>query len=127
MCGYSIGTGPANYVAANRETAALALIAPYVDGYDLYNNFLPVFRSPLLRGLVTFKMESCVFAKSVKVTPLVIASADDRTVPLASSESLASSYHNATLQRLDGRSHAGLPADPVCLGMVSDYFREAFS
>ncbi len=127
VCGYSIGTGPANYVAANRETAALALIAPYVDGYDLYNNFLPVFRSPLLRGLVTFKMESCVFAKSVKVTPLVIASADDRTVPLASSESLASSYHNATLQRLDGRSHAGLPADPVCLGMVSDYFREAFS
>ena len=125
VCGYSIGTGPANYVAANRDVSALALIAPYAEGYDLYNNFLPVFRHPLLRGLVSFRMESRVFAQSVKVTPLIVASADDCTVPLASSETLAGCYPQAVFQRLDGRSHAALPVDPACLGLVSDYFREA--
>ena len=127
VCGYSIGTGLANYVAANRDVSALALIAPYADGYDLYNNFLPVFRSPLLRGLVSFRMESRIFAESVNVTPLVIASADDRTVPLAGTETLVECYQNAVFHRLDGRSHAGLPVDPACLGLVSDYFREAIS
>ena len=125
VCGYSIGTGAANYAAANRDVSALALIAPYADGYDLYNHFLPVFHHPLMRGLVSFKMESRVFAKDVKATPLIVASADDRTVPFASSEALARCYPNALFHRLDGRTHAQLPADGECLRLVSDYFREA--
>ena len=38
--GYSIGTGPAVYLAANREAAGLFLMAPFANGYDLYNNVL---------------------------------------------------------------------------------------
>ena len=125
VCGYSIGTGAANYVAANRDAAALALVAPYADGYDLYNNFLPVFRNPFMRGLVSFRMESRVFAENVKVTPLIVASADDRTVPLASSEALADCFDSVDFHRLDGRNHAQPPADGECLRLISDHFREA--
>ncbi|MCL2461398.1 MAG: esterase FrsA, partial [Defluviitaleaceae bacterium] len=34
--GFSIGTGPAVYLAANRPAAGLFLLAPYASGYDLY-------------------------------------------------------------------------------------------
>lgn len=122
---YSIGTGAANYVAANRDVDSLALMAPYADGYDLYNNLLPVFHSPVLRGLVSFKMESAVFAQKVRVTPLLLASARDGTVPFESSQRLAGCYENAVFRPVDVADHNGFWQSAECLQLVSDHFKEA--
>ena len=122
---YSIGTGAANYVAANRDVASLALMAPYADGYDLFNNLLPVFHGPLLRGLVSFKMESAVFAQKVRVTPLLLASVHDGTVPFESSQRLAGCYESAVFQPVDVADHNGFWQSAECLRLVSDCFKEA--
>jgi hypothetical protein len=45
--GFSIGTGPAVYLAANREAAGLFLLAPFASAYDIYNSVLPIFHGPL--------------------------------------------------------------------------------
>jgi pimeloyl-ACP methyl ester carboxylesterase len=86
--GYSIGTGSAVYLAANRPVSGLILAAPYASGYDLYNNMLPVFRGPM-RLLVKQKLPSETYAPDITCPVLIIASRADETIPLTSSERLA--------------------------------------
>ncbi|MDR0465069.1 MAG: hypothetical protein LBG94_08160, partial [Treponema sp.] len=62
--GYSLGTGSAVYLAANRPVAGLILAAPYANGYDIYNNILPVFKGPL-KLLVKQKLPSDKYASLV--------------------------------------------------------------
>ncbi|MBQ6065856.1 MAG: hypothetical protein IJK89_03465 [Clostridia bacterium] len=123
--GYSVGTGPANFVVANREIGALVLMAPYADGCDLFNHFIPVFRFPVLQRLISFKMDNASLAGRVKVAPLVIASHNDETVPFASSERLVSCYADAVFEAVDVPDHAAFWNSVACLQMASDYFTEA--
>ncbi|MBN1776264.1 MAG: hypothetical protein JW817_07355 [Clostridiales bacterium] len=92
--GYSMGTGPANYVASKRDVAGLILMAPYADFYDMYNSSINIFHGPM-RLLVTFKMESIRFAEDIRVIPLVFASEADEMIPFVSSERLVRAYPEA--------------------------------
>lgn len=123
--GYSVGTGPANFVAANREIGSLVLMAPYADGYDLFNNIIPVFHMPVLRRLVSFKMDNAALAERVNVTPLIVASHNDETVPFASSERLAGRYTDVVFEAVDVADHASFWNSVACLQLASDYFTEA--
>lgn len=123
--GYSVGTGVANCVAANREIGSLVLMAPYADGYDLFDNFIPVFRSDLTRRMISFKMESSAWAAKVKAAPLLLASRSDRTVPFESSQRLSACYVQAELREVDVADHAGFWSSSECLQAASDHFREA--
>ena len=125
--GYSVGTGPATCVAANREILSLVLMAPYADGYDLFNNFIPVFHSVPMKALVSFKMENCKLAERVTVTPLILATEHDRTIPFASSERLASCFADAIFRKVDVSDHWTFWSNAECLRLSSDHFREAVS
>ena len=87
MC-FSLGTGSGVYLAANRSVAGLILIAPYANGYDLYNNVLPVFYGPM-RLLVRQKLPSDEYAPKVTCPVLMIASRNDEIIPFSSSEKLS--------------------------------------
>ena len=122
--GYSMGTGVANYVAAHRAVAGLVLMAPYADGYDLYNSIVDVFHGPL-RLLVAFRMESVRFAGTVQVEPLIVASVDDQTVPFASSERLTGAYPaGCDLARFSGLGHNDFWGSDAVLVRIGDYIRE---
>ena len=122
--GYSMGTGVANYVAANCAVAGLVLMAPYADGYDLYNSIVDIFHGPL-RLLVAFRMESVRFAETVAVEPLIVASVDDHTVPFASSERLASAYPaGCDLAQSDGLGHNDFWGSDEVFVRIGDYIRE---
>lgn len=89
--GFSIGTGVATYVASEREVAGLILAAPYADGFDLFNNFAPIFYGPT-RLTVPYRMEAVKFAEKVDVRPLILATRPDALVPFESSERLAKAF-----------------------------------
>ncbi len=91
LMGYSLGTGVANYVASQRDPAGLILMAPYADGCDLYNHYLPIFYGPL-RLLVAYPMPAAGYAGQTAVRPLILASEDDETVPYQSSVRLSRAY-----------------------------------
>jgi len=89
--GYSIGTGAAVYLAANRPVAGLILAAPYANGYDLYNAMLPIFKGPL-RLLVKQRFKSDEYARYVTCPVMIIASRSDETVPYSSTQRLSAEF-----------------------------------
>ena len=89
--GYSVGTGPAVYLASQRDLDALILYAPYSDGNDLYNNIIDIFHGPLER-LISFNIKSKEYASSVKEDTLILASEKDELIPYLSSSELADKF-----------------------------------
>ncbi len=105
VMGYSLGTGPSVYLAANRPVAGLVLLAPYATGADIYNAMLPIFVGPAV-GLVKQKFPSLDYAPQVTCDTLVIASHDDEAVPFLSSKRLVSSFKTSVeLVELSGVNH----------------------
>jgi len=87
VMGFSLGTASAVYLAANRPVAGLILLTPYANGYDLYNNVLPVFHGPL-RLIVRNRLLSERYAPLITSPVLIVASENDEIVPFSSSEKL---------------------------------------
>jgi len=106
--GFSLGTGSAVYLAANRPVAGLIIVAPYANGYDLYNNVLPIFHGPM-RLLVRQKFPSDQHAPGVTCPVLLIASRGDEIIPFSSSERLgAMFYGDVNFVVLDNVRHNGI-------------------
>ena len=124
VMGYSLGTGPANYVAGSRDVAGLILQAPYQNGYDLFNSQVPVFYGPL-RLLVTYEMPSNEFAKNVRVVPLILATQDDRVVPYESSQALSEIYpKGCRFISLSGFGHNGFGGSDRVAEEINEYLWE---
>lgn len=124
ILGFSIGTGVANYVASQRDVRGLALLAPYANGFDLYNRQINIFYGPL-RLLVAFHMEAEEYARAVRVTPLIYASDTDEIVPYESSKRLSEAYPNgAEFRIVAGAAHNELFRAETFLG-VREYFNAA--
>ena len=119
--GVSVGTGPAVYLAANRQAAGLFLLAPYASGYDLYNSVLPVFHGPL-RLLVKHKFTSDQYAASITAPVLIIASKSDEIVPFASSEKLVKCFPDEpTFVTLSGVGHNGIMFNKTTLSSIQSF------
>jgi len=122
--GYSIGTGSAVYLAANRPVAGLILAAPYANGYDLYNNVLPIFHGPL-RLLAIQKLPSDQFAPRATCPVLIIASRIDETIPFSSSERLSTLFPgNMEFTVLDNTLHGYVPSAEGVLDKVQFFLLE---
>lgn len=105
LMGYGLGSGVANYVASERQPTGLILMAPYADGYDLYNSYANVFHGPL-RGLVSFKMRAVKFAEKVDVKPLLLVSNTDEVISYESAVRLFEKYKNGgNFVTIDGIGH----------------------
>ena len=121
VLGYSIGTGPANYVATNRDVAGLMLMAPYADGVDLFNSVVNIFHGPL-KLLVSYNMSSVAFAKDIVVRPLIFASEQDELVPYASAVRLSAAYPDGCeFVTVSGIRHNGFWHSTAVLDGIAKY------
>jgi len=119
--GYSIGTGPAVYLAAHRETGGLFLLAPFANGYDLYNSVLPIFHGPL-RLLVRNPFPSDHYAKTITSPVLLAASRHDEVIPFASPERLNASFGGeTTFIVLSNVGHTGIMFNRTTLDSIGTY------
>jgi alpha/beta superfamily hydrolase len=125
--GYSIGTGVADYVASKRAAAGLILMAPYSDGYDLYNGFVNIFHGPV-RKLVAFRMESVKFAGNVSINPLILASKSDKMVNYSSSVRLSKAFQSGCkLKTIKNIGHNEFWGSETVLKYIADYLVEVNS
>ena len=119
--GYSIGTGPAAYLAAHRAVAGLFLLAPYANSYDLYSSVLPIFYGPM-RLFVRHRFRSDKCAGETRIPALVVASRDDEIVPFASSKKLVGCFGGeCTFIPLNGVGHGSILFDRTALESVKAY------
>ena len=127
LMGYSIGTGVANYVASERNSRGLLLIAPYADGYDLYNQFAGVFYGPM-RLLVAFPMESVQFAEQITVQPVLLASKSDEMVRYESSVRLSKAYQcGVRFETIEGIKHNEFWGSNIVQQYIKEYLEEVHS
>lgn len=121
--GFSLGTGVATYVASEREVVGLILAAPYADGFDLFNNFAPIFYGPT-RSTVPYRMEAVKFAEKVDVRPLILATRPDALVPFESSERLAKAFPSgAEFVAQDDVEHHWVWSTEIASAEIAEYLR----
>lgn len=105
LCGFSIGSGAANYVASQRDVSGMILIAAYAEGSDLYNSYADIFYGPM-KYLISFKMKSFEFAENVELKPLIIQSDSDEIVKYESAVRLSKAFPNGcNFITLNGLNH----------------------
>lgn len=104
VMGFSVGTGAAVYAAANYDTEALILNAPYDNMTNIYNDNLNIFHGPL-KKLVHNRFTSDVYARSVTEPVLIIASEDDKVINFCHSRRLSKCFDNAEFIAIKGAGH----------------------
>ena len=125
VMGYSFGCGPAAYVASLYDVSGLILLAPYESIYDLYNSVTPVFYGPM-RLLISFQMDTGVYAEKVKCAPLIIASRADERIPYRCSLALSEHYtEDAQFITIRETAHGDLTTDDEVLEAISLYLNAA--
>ncbi len=125
VMGYSLGTGPACYLASETNVDGLILLAPYKDAYDVFNNKLNVFHGPL-KLLVTYRMDSMKYAEKVTCPVLIFASDSDSVIPYHSSKSLASGFENdhVDFNTMSGLGHDEFLGHFEVINSVSDFVED---
>jgi hypothetical protein len=102
--GYSLGTGVAVDLAAQRPVAGVVLVAPY-DSMSL----IGLKQSPLfapLSGIMHRYFDSMSWAPSISAPVLVLIGASDAAVPPALSQRLAAAWGGeATVEVYEGENH----------------------
>lgn len=125
VMGYSFGCGPAAYVASLYDVSGLILLAPYESIYDLYNSVTPVFYGPM-RLLISFQMDTGVYAEKVKCAPLIIASRADERIPYRCSLALSEHFTEDTqFITIKETAHGDLTTDDEVLEAISLYLNAA--
>jgi uncharacterized protein len=104
VIGYSYGTGMAAYLASQRESVGLVLVAPYRDVLDLYNAIIPVFHSPF-QWFITDIIDTKEYAKAIKVKTLIITSDSDTTIKKSIPYALSNYFSNASVTEFTGMKH----------------------
>ncbi len=119
VLGRSLGTGPAVYLAAQREARRLILTTPY-DGIALSAEkaypWLPV--SLILKD----PFPSFRFAPKVEEKTLVILAKDDQKIPYQSSKNLIDAFATKPeVITLRGTTHSAIVRHPLYLKTISDF------
>jgi uncharacterized protein len=120
VLGYSIGTGPAAYVAAYNHPKKLILQAPYYSLPDAMNHLRPSFDT----AKIAFHFNTWQFVKKTTV-PIVIFHGDqDKMFYYGSSEKLSAFFKPGDkLITLKGAGHPFMDQNPVYLDSLKTILR----
>lgn len=111
--GYSMGTGLAQYVAAERDVAAVILDAPYVKMCELMTrqSYLPACYMPFVQ-----KWNSAALVPRLSAPVLVQHGTADQLIPVQHGKRLSDLMKAAgldvTLHMVEGASHSNLAGQP---------------
>ena len=110
ILGYSIGTGPASYLAANNPVDLLILQAPFISLQDLRRRYFPIFPGFLLR----YDMDNKSWLKEADVPIIIFHGEADTVIPFDSSLKLKESLKQVKkFIPIPGQGHNGMTFHPI--------------
>lgn len=118
--GYSLGTGPATYLAANKDIYKLVLIAPYSSMTDAVNTKVPIFYGPL-KYLIRSRFEAVKYFEDVSVDSLLIYSSTDKVIKPKLTKKLAKANNKSTLYKVEGLIHRNMINDDQVLNEIKSF------
>jgi alpha-beta hydrolase superfamily lysophospholipase len=105
IAGYSIGTGPAAYLASKNHPKALLLLAPYYNLTALGDNQFPFVPHFLLK----YKFETNAFIQKVTAPIYIFHGNKDQVIPHENSERLSKLLkHSDHFFTLEDEDHIGI-------------------
>ncbi len=93
--GRSLGSGVVCWLATQRELAAVVLVTPFDSIVRIAQNLYPIFP---VRWLLKDHFPSADFAPDIKMPVLVMIAADDRVIPLQSTQRLIDAFNQPVKQ-----------------------------
>ncbi len=127
--GYSIGTGPASYLAARRELSSLILLAPYEKYYnntmrnadrDLSSRNkkpMPTVERVFYRLVWGYNVDPYRYAPSIDEPVLILSSLADTTITHQASMEVADRLKNGKVVTLQDVLHEHLLSEPFYQAM----------
>lgn len=110
IAGFSVGSGPAAWLAARYRPALLILKAPYYSLRDLAQNYFPFLPGQLLK----YNFTTHEYLQEVQAPVVLIHGTLDEIIPYQSSIKLKEHLKASdTLIPLDGASHNGIELHPA--------------
>lgn len=110
IIGYSMGTGPATYLASIRNPKLLILQAPYYNMPDLARKYVPLVPSFIVR----YKFETDKYIQQVKCPIVIFHGDEDEIIYTGSSYKLQKYFKPGDkLFVLKGQKHGGINRNPV--------------
>ncbi|MEO0731337.1 MAG: alpha/beta fold hydrolase [Bacteroidota bacterium] len=104
LLGYSLGSGPASYLAANNQPAGMVLIAPYRSLTAMKNRWFWMFPDFLLK----YELNNTANLARATVPVAIVHGTADELIPVEMGRSLATlASERITLYELPGVSHRG--------------------
>ncbi|MGI6726293.1 MAG: alpha/beta hydrolase [Christensenellales bacterium] len=129
IAGYSLGTGPAAYLAAKHKPAGLVLMAPFFNGEELVADFItsnldaPDIIQWVAALFTRNKYPNHRHAEATQAPTLVIAGLGDTLVPFHQAERLAALYQKGRLVTLEG-GHTAPWVDQFSLQSIEAFLKE---
>lgn len=130
LAGWSLGSGPASYLAQRNTAAGLILLTPFYNGRELVNGFVhglmempDAFYTRLPGFLVRNKFDNAQHARTTTIPALVIGAQADNMIPFTQQERLAGEYTNGNLVRIAG-GHSSPWIDPVSLQAIGVFLQQ---
>jgi pimeloyl-ACP methyl ester carboxylesterase len=109
VLGYSIGTGPAAYLASSNHPKLLILQAPYYNLTDMVRHNYPIIPTFLLR----YKLQTNQYLKDCKMPVVIFHGNEDEVIYYGSSLKLKKEMKSGdTLITLNGQGHNGMTDNP---------------
>ncbi len=120
VLGYSIGTGPAAYLAATNDPRLLILQAPYFSLTDMMQHYYPVIPTFLLR----YTIQTNEYLKDCKMPVVIFHGDEDEVIPYGSSLKLKIEFKTGdTLVTLRGQGHNGMTDNPDYMEAIKAVLR----
>jgi pimeloyl-ACP methyl ester carboxylesterase len=112
IAGYSLGTGPATWLATRHRPKLVLLHAPYYSMADMAAHTIAIW--PLLPGwLLRYPLPTNEFITQANVPVVLVHGDHDQLIPYNSSVRLRALQPGARLLTVPGAGHNGLLATPA--------------
>lgn len=104
IAGYSLGSGPASYLAANNSPGGVLLVSPYTSLVDMKNRFFWMFPDFLLK----YSLDNAANLAASNCPVIIVHGTDDELIPLDMGKGLSRiDPTRISLLELDGVGHRG--------------------
>lgn len=120
LAGYSLGSGPASYLAANNKPGAVVLVAPYTSLTDMKNLFFWIFPDFLLK----YNLDNRKNLARATSPVFILHGTDDELIPLSMGEELETlDPVRIRLVELNGVGHRGAILNAMFRTVVGEVVR----